>query len=278
MKPYYQDDAVTIYHGHSLTLLAGLQEVDLILTDPPYGIDADRDRNCQENGWRDYGSSGWDKKRPSRELITALSQLAPMILWGGNYFADWLPASMGWLSWDKGQRDFSLADFELAWTSFQRASRCFQYSRAKAMQDGKVHPTQKPVSLMVWCIAHADKAMKSHPKTILDPFMGSGTTLRAAKDIGRKGNRHRDRGAVLRDRREANGARGSRALGILFQLHLLPAPRLYREIKRKMRDPLARPHDQAFELLNGERFEIVDRERHVVMPGERISPLRRFGS
>jgi DNA modification methylase len=104
------------------------------------------------------------------------------IIWGGNYFADVLPATMRWLVWDKGQREFSLADAELAWTSQQKAVRVFSYSRAASLRDRKVHPTQKPIALMEWCLGFLPDA-----DTILDPFMGSGTTLVACAKMGRKG-------------------------------------------------------------------------------------------
>lgn len=103
------------------------------------------------------------------------------IIWGGNYFSDLLPPSMRWLSWDKGQRDFTLADFELAWTSQRKAARAFTYPRGKAAQDGKQHPTQKPVALMEWCLGFLPDA-----QTILDPFAGSGTTGVACVNMGRK--------------------------------------------------------------------------------------------
>ena len=104
------------------------------------------------------------------------------IIWGGNYFADLLPPTMRWLAWDKGQRDFSLADMELAWTSQQAAARVFTYARGKAVLDGKQHPTQKPLALMEWCLGFLPNA-----QTILDPFMGSGTTLVACQRMGRNG-------------------------------------------------------------------------------------------
>ena len=88
---------------------------------------------------------------------------------------------MGWLVWDKGQREFSLADCELAWRSERKAARVLTLSRSKALQDGKEHPTQKPIALMVWCINQADE-----PKQIYDPFLGSGTTLIAAEQLGCK--------------------------------------------------------------------------------------------
>lgn len=86
---------------------------------------------------------------------------------------------MGYLVWYKMQTDFSLADCEMAWRSKQCAARVFPYSRAKALQDVKQHPTQKSLALMQWCLNQAGE-----PKTVLDPFMGSGTTLRACKDAG----------------------------------------------------------------------------------------------
>lgn len=103
------------------------------------------------------------------------------VIWGGNYFTDFLPPSMRWLIWDKGQRDFSLADVEMAWTSQQKAARAFDYPRAKALNDGKQHPTQKPVEVMKWCLGFLPDA-----RTILDPFMGSGTTGVACVQLGRK--------------------------------------------------------------------------------------------
>lgn len=178
MKPYYEHAGITIYHCDCSEIFDELPMFDLLLTDPPYGIKADRDRNSQANGWRDYGATGWDNSPASIEIITACTSKAKeSIIWGGNYFA--LPPSMGFLIWDKGQRDFSLADCEYAWRSKQCAARIFEYARAKAMQDVKQHPTQKPLELMRWCLL-----MAGDVKTVLDPFMGSGTTLRACKDAG----------------------------------------------------------------------------------------------
>lgn len=185
MQPYYQEAGITIYHGDCREVLPSLT-ADLVLTDPAYGINADRDRNCQKNGWRDFGSTGWDKERTPPDLVAAaVAAGRHAIVWGGNYFTDCLPPSMGWLSWDKGQKDFSLADFELAWTNYWLASRRLTLPRGRVMNE-RVHPTQKPLALMVWCIEWADRSEKRQIETILDPFMGSGTTLRAAKDLGRQ--------------------------------------------------------------------------------------------
>lgn len=103
------------------------------------------------------------------------------VIWGGNYFSDYLPTSQGWYFWDKGQRSFSLADGELAWTSYDRALRVFEYPRAKALQDGKEHPTQKPVELFEWCLNRSKEC-----KVIFDGFVGSGTTCVACERLDKK--------------------------------------------------------------------------------------------
>lgn len=172
-----------LYLGDCLEIIPTLGKVDAVVTDPPYGINAARTRNSQKDGWVDYGCDGWDKERPKKEIFDLiLSAGKHHIIWGGNYFTDYLPPSMQWLGWDKGQRDFSLADFELAWSSQKRACRMFDYSRSKALQDGKVHPTQKPIELMKWCI----EQLPDDCDSILDPFMGSGTTGVACAKMGRK--------------------------------------------------------------------------------------------
>jgi DNA modification methylase len=184
--PYYQDEAVTIYNADCRKVLPFLDRFDLLLTDPPYGIGYGGKQNSvggtegrARNGWRTW-KTDWDESPPPRWMIDMIQDSADhAIVWGGNYYA--LPPSMGWLVWDKGQRDFSLADAELAWTNRNKAVRCFDYSRGEAAKDDRVHPTQKPVALMRWCLGLVPDAA-----TVLDPFMGSGTTLVACKLDGRK--------------------------------------------------------------------------------------------
>ena len=171
----------TLYLGDCREVLPTLAPCDLILTDPPYGIGADRTRNGQKDGWVDYGAEGWDKERPPLWLFGLMRDKAKeCVIWGGNYFTDVLPPTMRWLVWDKGQRNFSLADCEFAWSSQNAAARVLTLPRAEALQDGKEHPTQKPLRLMEWCL-------DMHPKaaTVCDPFMGSGTTGVAAVRMGK---------------------------------------------------------------------------------------------
>lgn len=182
-----------IINADCLDILKQLPDkcIDLVLTDPPYGIDyggqlikgEEFKFNTNKHGWRNFGNNEWDKERPSEEIFKEILRVSKnQIIWGGNYFADLLPASQGWLVWNKGQRDFSLADGELAWTSFDRALRMFDYSRAKALQDGKIHPTQKPLQLMQWCLEKGSK----EGDLVLDCFSGSGTTAIACHNLKRR--------------------------------------------------------------------------------------------
>ena len=195
IKPDFERDGIQLYCADCMDVLPHLSGVDAVVTDPPYGIGADvlakraADQRIKADGkskagrgWKDYGESNWDSERPSAQVLESLMLIGKaQIIWGGNYFTDVLPPTMQWLVWDKGQRDFSLADCEFAWSSQWKASRIFNYSRAEALQDGKVHPTQKPIALMCWCIEQLPGV-----KTICDPFMGSGTTICAAVKLGKR--------------------------------------------------------------------------------------------
>lgn len=189
MEPVIIGNA-TLYLGSCEDVLPTLQQVDLTLTDPPYGINyggllkgkGDGYGNADKNGWKDYGAPEWDQQRPPADVFKLIQASGKVqVIWGGNYFADLLPPKMRWLVWDKGQRDFSLADVELAWTSDDKAARAFTYPRALALQDGKVHPTQKPVALMKWCLGLYPKS-----ETVLDCYLGSGTTGVAAVQMGKR--------------------------------------------------------------------------------------------
>ncbi|QYC10581.1 DNA methyltransferase [Brevundimonas nasdae] len=169
--------------GDCLDVLPTLAMADAVVTDPPYGIKADRNRNSERWGWVDYGNGGWDNERPSPEVMALVLKAAKhAVVWGGNYFTDMLPATplSKWLVWDKGQEGFSLADCEFAWCSFEGAIRRKTCSRSRALQDGKEHPTQKALAVMEWCIGQLPKGCGS----IIDPFAGSGTTGIAAVRLG----------------------------------------------------------------------------------------------
>lgn len=185
-KPYYEEDGITIYHGDCREILPHLPKVDLVLTDPPYG----HGEKWSGGTWADnpiyQDCFEWDGRTVGIDvLLAAVAKGRNAIVWGGNYYS--LPPSRCWLAWEKSSRMPTLADFELAWTTFDRPSKAFREDRNP---DGKrEHPTQKPLSLMHWCICFVKTdatILEPYPAYILDPFMGSGTTLRAAKDLGRK--------------------------------------------------------------------------------------------
>lgn len=176
--------AATLYLGDCRDVLPGLGKVDAVVTDPPYGIDYGRAGGFSApHGWGPWREQvAWDQERPPQEIFDAFRACSKeQIVWGGNYFTDYLPPTMRWLVWDKGQRDFSLADGEMAWCSQAKAMRIITYARGRAIQDGKEHPTQKPIDVMRWCLGFVPDA-----QTILDPFMGSGTTGVAAVTMGRR--------------------------------------------------------------------------------------------
>jgi site-specific DNA-methyltransferase (adenine-specific) len=170
-------DAI-LYQGDCYTILPTLPPVDAVITDPPYGIGAAKGKahsSIRDNP--DWDEKSWDDSPPSAAIMDlAISKGGCAFVWGGNYFS--LPPSSGWLVWRKPEAEtgFSLADVELCWTNLDFAARCKTLPR----RDGNQHPTQKPVLLMEWCIKQA-----GDPKTVLDPFMGSGTTGVACANLGR---------------------------------------------------------------------------------------------
>lgn len=181
-----------LWLGDCSEVLPLLPKVDAVITDPPYGIGNawGSEEGIQHKKGRGRGSSRlwagepeWDQ-RPGSWFVSFVSERRSVV-WGGNYF-DGLPPSRGWLIWDKCA-DTTQAQAELAWTNCAPTVRIFRKSTLGAFGNHglngevKEHPTQKPLALMLWCIEQA-----GNPKTILDPFMGSGTTGVAAIQMGRK--------------------------------------------------------------------------------------------
>lgn len=186
MKPYYEDSAVTIYHGDCREILPALPKVDLVLTDPPYGIGESNEKAASRGKLaqpKDYGHFDWDKTPIPQDLFDmAVRGGLWACVFGGNYYHT-APTSC-WLVWDKENGSNDFADAELAWTNWPKAVRLKRHMWNGMLRKGREerwHPTQKPREVMSWAITLAPAA-----RTILDPFMGSGTTLRAAKDLGRK--------------------------------------------------------------------------------------------
>ena len=181
----------TLYLGDCMDILPTLDMVDAVITDPPYGIDVanknflgKEKRKGHKAQLRDYGHSEWDKTAPSKKVIDAIRNSANLqIIFGGNYFE--LPPSRCWLIWDKETGNSTFADAEMAWTNLNKTIKIKKYLWLGMLRENKEsrgdHPTQKPIGIMKWCIEQA-----GNPETILDPFMGSGTTGVAAIQMGRK--------------------------------------------------------------------------------------------
>lgn len=163
----------TLYLGDCIDILPTLDKVDAVITDPPYGIGIAKNPVRQAHEKLD-----WDNAPPEKSLIDMCVNAGNVaIIWGGNYFD--LPPTQCFYIWDKQQPlNFSLAMCEMAWTNKKAPAKIHRQS---VLSYEKSHPTQKPVELMVFCIEQLKM-----PGTILDPFMGSGTTGVAAIQMGRK--------------------------------------------------------------------------------------------
>ena len=169
-------------------VLPTLGKVDAVVTDPPYGIGEGNTKGQTRRNMaapRQYaGIDGWDAAPPEAELMAALRAMSKhQIIFGGNYFEGLGPTSC-WLVWDKQNGESDFADCELAWTNLPKAVRRI-YWRWNGMirkgDDEREHPTQKPLGVMQWCLSH----LPDTARTILDPFMGSGTTGVACVKTGR---------------------------------------------------------------------------------------------
>ena len=177
-----------LIQGDCLEVMKELEPVDAVVTDPPYGIGESGQKNRTRGKAAapgNYKDCHWDNEPASARHMEAIQSLSKyQIIFGGNYFEGLGPTSC-WLVWDKQNGDNDFADCELAWTNLKKAVRRI-YWRWHGMirkgDDVREHPTQKPVGVMEWCLTHIPNA-----ETVLDPFMGSGTTLVACAKMGRKG-------------------------------------------------------------------------------------------
>ncbi len=173
--------------GDCRDILPTLPKVDAVVTDPPYGIGEAAGKNVSRGKLavsKDYGNDGWDNEPIDPGTIAKIVEKASFsVIFGGYYYM--LPATSCWLVWDKENGASDFADCELAWTNLPKAVRRIRYMwngmlRANGEQRGD-HPTQKPIGVMKWAIGH----VPAPAETILDPFMGSGTTGVAAVQMGR---------------------------------------------------------------------------------------------
>jgi site-specific DNA-methyltransferase (adenine-specific)/modification methylase len=195
-NPYYEHAGVKIYHGDSREIIPLLDPVDLCLTDPMYGNNHDPDGHRRHrHKWvpsRKFQDIATDKKPfyPAHLLLS--SSFKKIIIFGANHFSSRLPDASCWLVWDKreGTTPDNQSDCELAWTNLPGPARLYHHLWRGICRRGeeniaslgaRIHPYQKPVSLMTWCILQAEPV-----ESIIDPYMGSGTSLLAAKRLGKR--------------------------------------------------------------------------------------------
>ena len=163
-----QLENIKLYNGDCMEYMKTIPDkhFELSIVDPPYGINFSKSHTGK--GWIVRESKEWDLSIPSKEYFEELFRVSKnQIIWGGNYMVQYLNPSMGWIFWDKGQRNFSLADGELAYTSFNKALRVYTYSRGKHQATrGGWHPTEKPVALYKWLLKNyakqGDKILDTH--------------------------------------------------------------------------------------------------------------------
>ena len=184
VRPYYAEGGIQIFHANAYQLLPFIPREAAIISDPPYGIAHVKGTGGKGKHSRRNISPIHGDDRPFDPRVWLAWE--NVLLWGADHFAPMLPEGR-WLTWDKldGLASYdSFSDVEVAWHSRRGATRIFRYlwkgiCQAGDKAGGRDHPTQKPEPLMRWCIEQAGK-----PALICDPYMGVGTTLRAAKELG----------------------------------------------------------------------------------------------
>jgi len=181
----------TLYLGDCVEILPTLGHIDAVVTDPPYGIKIDssmaKSSGMQSGGMKArkgiYEATNWDDNPITKEAIDLLRNISDwQIIFGGNYFE--LPPTKCWLLWDK-EINGNFADAEMAWTNLNKPVKLKRYMWNGMLRANKEprgdHPTQKPVGIMEWVISH----LPAETQTIIDPYMGSGTTGVACAKIGK---------------------------------------------------------------------------------------------
>lgn len=182
-----------IINADCLDILKQLPDkcIDLVLTDPPYGINVAK--NGKVGGEKcckvtDYGAKEWDSEIPHKEIFEEIMRVSKnQIIFGGNYFVEYLKNSPCWIVWDKLNTG-NFADCELAWTSFKYAVRKYEFlwngmlQQNMSNKEKRIHPTQKPADLFGQILRDYSK----ENDLILDCFSGSGTTAIACHNLKRR--------------------------------------------------------------------------------------------
>lgn len=191
LKGYVMENLIGKVHcADCLDILRQLPDkcIDLILTDPPYGLGIDgqkesKSKNPKHNR-KGHEKKDWDSCIPDVEIFREMQRVSKnMIVWGANYFNEYLEQGhKGWIIWDKGQDGLTMSDCEIAYTNFDVPTRIVRMNRVELLKDKTIHPTQKPLKLFEWVLARYSKK----GDIVLDCFSGSGTTAVACHNLGRR--------------------------------------------------------------------------------------------
>jgi site-specific DNA-methyltransferase (adenine-specific) len=178
---------LTITNEDNMLLMARYPDnyFDLAIVDPPYGIGIDGQKKSinknPKHNRKEHAQKNWDNSIPDKEYFNELKRVSKnQIIWGANYFTEYLNPTKAWIFWYKGQRDLTMSDGEMAWTSFETVTRQFELNRASLISQNTFHPTEKPYKLYKWIL---DKYAKENDK-ILDTHLGSGSIAIACHDYG----------------------------------------------------------------------------------------------
>ena len=179
-------DKITITNEDNMELMSRYPDnyFELAIVDPPYGIGIDKAMNANKGkqGFNEYHSTNWDNSKPDKNYFNELKRVSKnQIVWGGNYFTEFLEDKMCWIVWDKKQDNFSFSDGELAYTSFNTKLKFFRCSRsyATSSEGGRIHPTQKPIKLYEFLLMNYAK----EGDKILDTHLGSGSIALACHNL-----------------------------------------------------------------------------------------------
>lgn len=179
-----------IYNDDCMNILKQLPDksIDLVLTDPPYGLGIDGQKECfcsnPKHNRKKHDKRNWDKEIPKKEVFNHIFRVSKKtIIFGANYFNEFLEqGKKGWVIWDKGQRDLTMSDCEIIYTNFDCPTRIYTVNRCELGKDFTIHPTQKPLKLFKMILNDFSK----ENDLVLDCFSGSGTTAIACSELKRR--------------------------------------------------------------------------------------------
>ena len=178
---------INITNEDNMALMARYPDnyFELAIVDPPYGLGIDGQKKSinknPKHNRKEHAKKSWDSATPSQTYFNELKRVSKnQIIWGGNYFTEYLKPTKAWIFWYKGQNDLTMSDGEMAWTSFESVTRQIEINRAQLIKQNTFHPTEKPYKLYKWIL---DKYAKQGDK-ILDTHLGSGSIAIACHDYG----------------------------------------------------------------------------------------------